>query len=69
MPKWRWPEPHLPPTGGYYIGPSLRDQFAMSALTGLLAVETNSKAFDGDSSELAKCAYRLADAMLKAREL
>lgn len=38
----------------------LRDKFAMAALTGLLA--------DGDNADPAPVAYRIADAMLKARE-
>ena len=37
---------------------TLRDRFAMAALTGLIA---------NDEEAIAKAAYRLADAMLKAR--
>lgn len=41
---------------------ALRDQFAMAALTGLLAQEYP---FD---TEISEKAYKFADAMLKARE-
>ncbi len=40
-----------------------RDQFAMSALTGMLA-NPNASA---DDASYASCAYRMADAMLAAR--
>jgi hypothetical protein len=43
---------------------TLRDQFAMAALTGLL----NSGGMSGDPLEDAAEAYKYADAMLKARE-
>jgi hypothetical protein len=53
-----------------YLPPSLRDQFAMAALTGLLAVEAG----DGDGvafmdDDVARDAYMFADAMLAAREV
>lgn len=44
-------------------GMSLRDYFAAAALTGLLACPTRRGAFGGYSRD----AYRLSDAMLKAR--
>jgi len=43
---------------------TLRDQFAMAALTGLLANPDAAK-YSNDRTEVA---YELADAMLKARE-
>ena len=49
--------------------PTLRDQFAMSALQGLLANQqcaTTGMSFDPDY--LSRRAYRLADAMLEARK-
>jgi hypothetical protein len=45
--------------------PTLRDQFAMAALTGLLAAELE---YDNPADHMAKQAYIAADAMLKARE-
>lgn len=44
--------------------PSLRDQFAMAALTGMMA-EGGADTFEGDAIN----AYMAADAMLKAREV
>ena len=43
---------------------TLRDQFAMAALTGLLSDPER----DAEPSEYAECAYEYADAMLKARK-
>lgn len=45
---------------------SLRDQFAMAAITGLYASE--SATMDFGPSEVAADTYRIADAMMKARE-
>ncbi len=45
----------------------LRDQFAMAALTSMLA--TPQKIQDGDFETAARLSYAFADAMLKAREL
>jgi hypothetical protein len=48
-------------------GMTLRDYFAAKALHGLLSIEQDG--FDPeDSPHFAKCAYFLADAMLKARD-
>ena len=44
-------------------GMTLRDYFAGKALHGLLALDNY-----GKWDELAKCSYRISDAMLKARE-
>ena len=46
----------------YHPGMSLRDYFAGKALTGLSSYKTIT------SEEMAKLAYTIADAMLKARE-
>lgn len=57
-------------TSGHYIVEtvvevvSLRDQFAMAALTGLLAALTHGNPAD----HIAKQAYAAADAMLEARK-
>lgn len=57
--------------------PTLRDQFAMAALTGLLAnsggpVQANPMSATGyanhDAAGVAAWAYEIADAMLKERE-
>ena len=43
---------------------TLRDQFAMAALTGLLSDPER----DAEPSEYAECAYEYANAMLEARK-
>lgn len=49
--------------------PTLRDQFAMSALQGLLANQQCSPfSYEGDVKQSVRCAYRLADTMLEARK-
>ena len=49
--------------------PTLRDQFAMSALQGLLANQQCSPfSYSGNVEQSVICAYRLADAMLEARK-
>jgi len=52
------------PTVSGQTGMDLRDYFAAAALQGLVADHTR----DNYPEELAAYAYRLADAMLKARE-
>ena len=54
--------------GGHYHsheGMTLRDYFAAKAMAGYCAVESS---WDNPPEEVARCAYRTADAMLKARE-
>lgn len=52
--------------GGWHVGMTLRDYFAAKAFGGTLA----NSAFHDDSPEsLARWAYEMADAMLKAREV
>ncbi len=62
-----------------HCGPSLRDQFAMTALTGLLAGVAQQESVSnqdvgsfniamGNETFVAKTAYSLADAMLEARK-
>jgi hypothetical protein len=46
------------------LGPTLRDQFAMAALAGMLA---NNK-WNHPPHEFAELAYQAADAMLQVRE-
>ena len=49
--------------------PTLRDQFAMSALQGILANQQCAPfSYAGDVEKSVRCAYRLADAMLEARK-
>lgn len=49
--------------------PTLRDQFAMSALQGILANQQCAPfSYAGDVEQSVRCAYRLADAMMKARK-
>jgi len=62
------PEPAFPCPVGHVecyhpTGMTLRDYFAAKAMTGLLAVTKSS----GD--DIAKAAFIMADAMLKARQL
>ena len=45
----------------------LRDQFAMAALTGLIAAETEGWCYKNDERR-AKRAYSIADAMLNERD-
>ena len=45
----------------------LRDQFAMAALTGLCSVGASTS--EPDIVDRASSAYRIADAMIKAREV
>ena len=52
-----------PNYGSGYAGMNLRDYFAAAALQGILALDK-----DGTWDEFSKCSYRIADAMLKARE-
>ena len=50
---------------------TLRDQFAMAALTGIIAANANPNSFGAELSEnihAADQAYEYADEMLKARE-
>lgn len=51
--------------GGHYRGASLRDYFAAKAITGCLPGKAH---HDLEVEELARWAYRMADALLKARE-
>lgn len=46
-------------------GPTLRDQFAMAALTGIIAAPTTSE--DASMQVMAEDAYRFADKMLAER--
>lgn len=51
-----WPSPEQP---------TLRDQFAMAALQGILAADNN----DGSMLDISIKCYQFADAMMKAREV
>ena len=55
--------PQQPWVPTYVEQPTLRDQFAMAALTGLI-----SRAPDFMIPDLSQKAYRFADAMLEARK-
>ena len=50
---------------GYTTGMTLRDYFAAKAMTGLLTAEIVG---EYSNEHVAEIAYRIADAMLKARE-
>lgn len=52
---------------GAYQGMSLRDHFAAKAMQGFAADPTNHQLFD-DMDDVARSAYAMADAMLKARK-
>ena len=59
----------VPPTGGVIVKHptkelTLRDQFAMAALTGLLAALE----YDTPADRIAEQSYAAADAMLEARK-
>ena len=47
-------------------GMTLRDYFAAQAMQGMLAACTGWS--EAEQERLAKCSYKMADAMLKARE-
>jgi len=52
--------------------PSVRDQFAMAALTGLISNSTNQIVSDGTwtiQKLFSEVSYNYADAMMKAREV
>lgn len=50
-------------------GMTLRDYFANSAMQGLLSNSTFNATLPKDSEDVARIAYKIADAMLKQREL
>ena len=50
-------------------GPTLRDQFAMAALTGYLTSVGVVNGHYPPDDDLARYAYEAADAMMKAREV
>jgi hypothetical protein len=51
-----------------YTGMNLRDDFAGKAMSGLLGAGRDAQYGDAGIDDLARAAYRIADAMLKARE-
>lgn len=54
-------------TGGYARDMTMRDEFAGVALRGLLAYAATTGKYAPPDDELAREAYKLADAMLKER--
>ena len=54
-----------PMSNGYNEGMTLRDYFAAKAMTGLLTAELVG---EYSNEHVAEISYRIADAMLKARE-
>ena len=60
----------MDPSGSTFKGlvdlPSLRDQFAMAALTGLVVANYGKK--DIDPMDVVSWAYGIADAMMEARK-
>ena len=59
--------------GGRIEGMTLRDYFAAKAMQGMFANPDDSHenydlSYDDYVKEIARCAYKMADAMLKARE-
>jgi hypothetical protein len=57
--------PNQPPSVTYVEWPTLRDQFAMAALTGFMG---SGDCATGNHDATARLAYRFADAMLEARK-
>ena len=55
----------VPMSNGYNEGMTLRDYFAAKAMTGLLTAEIVG---EYSNDHVAEISYRIADAMLKARE-
>lgn len=66
-----FPSPHDPKTGTMQFGMELRDYFAAHALQSIGIPASHSSAeywTINESSNFAKIAYQIADAMMKARE-
>jgi len=61
-----FPSPRDPKTGSDDKGMSLRDYFAAKAMQGLLTAEIVG---EYTNEHVAEIAYRIADAMLEARDL
>ena len=62
-----------PMASGYNEGMTLRDYFAAKAMQGMFANPDDSHenydlSYDDYVKEIASCAYKMANAMLKARE-
>jgi hypothetical protein len=55
----------VPMSNGYNEGMTLRDYFAAKAMTGLLTAELVG---EYSNEHVAEISYRIADAMMKARE-
>lgn len=51
------------------LGISIRDYFAAKAMQGMICADTDNGRFRDDLGRTAEIAYRMADAMLKARKL
>jgi hypothetical protein len=62
-------EPAFPTPDNADEGMTLRDYFAAKAMQGLIAASGDAEGtVDYKEAAVAKCAYMMADAMLKARE-
>lgn len=61
-------KPHTLPVYDQTRDDRLRDEFAMAALTGILAARPYHGTRSDDATVFAAAAYTLADAMLKQRE-
>jgi hypothetical protein len=56
------------PVGTQYLGMMLRDYFAAQAMQGMISASGNSNGYlEYEEETVAANAYKLADAMLKAR--
>jgi hypothetical protein len=60
--------PGVDEEGDPYNGMSLRDYFAAKAMQGLLQGAYMDMTYEGEPAALAHEAYRIADAMLNARD-
>jgi hypothetical protein len=63
-----YPAPTTKPLENYYPGMTLRDYFAAKAMEGILAGNLPITEEPEPLPLIAKAAYAMADAMLKARE-
>ena len=62
-----YPSNHDPKTGTMNLGMDLRDHFAAQAISGLVinyAIDLDTKTL----ADLAKASYKLADALMRARD-
>ena len=71
---YAYPSGHNPKTGTQESGKTLRDYFAAKAMQGMAANPDDSHenydlVYDDYVKEIARCAYKMADAMMETRDV